>query len=178
MAREIERKFLVTGDVWRRSASRCERMVQGYLAGPPAARCSVRVRIAGDAAHLNIKSATIGIERDEYEYEIPLADAERMLATLAGERVEKIRHHVEVEGYLFEIDEFLGDNAGLIVAEIELARADDPVPRPPWLGREVSGLAHYYNASLAAHPYSRWSAAERAAADADTRSDVNPPATR
>jgi adenylate cyclase len=159
---EIERKFLVTDDAWRRDVSNSEPMAQGYLAGPPASQCSVRVRIAGDEAWLNIKSATLGVERDEYEYAIPLADAERMLATLCGERVEKSRHHVTVGAHLFEVDEFLGENAGLVVAEIELSHADEPFGRPAWLGREVTPLARYYNVNLASHPYSRWSAAERA----------------
>jgi adenylate cyclase len=159
---EIERKFLLASDAWRRDVSRSEPMAQGYLAGPPASRCSVRVRIAGDEAWLNIKSLTLGVERDEYEYAIPRADAERMLATLCGERVEKIRHHVTVGGHLFEVDEFIGDNAGLVVAEIELSHADEPFERPAWLGREVTPLARYYNVNLATHPYSRWSEAERA----------------
>ena len=165
MAVEIERKFLVVGDTWRREATRSERMSQGYLAGPPA-RCSVRVRIAGDTAHLNIKSVTLGVERDEYEYAIPMADAERLLATLAGERVEKVRHYVERDRHLFEIDEFLGDNAGLVIAEVELGHADEEFPRPSWLGREVSDLPRYYNLNLATRPYSMWSAEERTAADA------------
>lgn len=159
---EIERKFLVTGDAWRRDVSKSEPMAQGYLAGPPASRSSVRVRIAGEDAWLNIKSVTLGVERDEYEYAIPRADAERMLATLCGDRVEKIRHHVTVGEHLFEVDEFLGENAGLVVAEIELSQADEPFERPAWLGREVTPLARYYNVNLASHPYSRWSAAERA----------------
>jgi adenylate cyclase len=159
---EIERKFLVTSDAWRRDVSRSEPMAQGYLAGPPVSRCSVRVRIAGEKAWLNIKSATLGVERDEYEYAIPHADAERMLATLCGERVEKSRHHVIVAGHLFEVDEFLGENAGLVVAEIELSHADEPFERPAWLGREVTPIARYYNVNLASHPYSRWSEAERA----------------
>lgn len=159
---EIERKFLLASDAWRRDVSRSESMAQGYLAGPPASRCSVRVRIAGDDAWLNIKSLALGVERDEYEYAIPRADAERMLATLCGERVEKIRHHVTVGGHLFEVDEFIGDNAGLVVAEIELSHADEPFERPAWLGREVTPLARYYNVNLATHPYSRWSEAERA----------------
>lgn len=163
---EIERKFLVISDDWRRNVSRSERIAQGYLAGPPASRCSVRVRIADDIAHLNIKSATSGIERDEYEYGIPLVDAERMLDTLAGALVEKIRRHVAIDGHFFEIDEFLGDNAGLVVAEIELDRPDADFPRPTWLGREVSHLARYYNHDLAKHPYTHWSEAERSAADA------------
>lgn len=166
MGIEIERKFLVVGEAWRGEVSQSERMVQGYLAGPPAARCSVRVRIAGAAAFLNIKSATPGVQRDEYEYAIPLQDAQRLLATLAGDVVEKVRHYVEIEGHRFEIDEFGGDNLGLIVAELELDRVDAPFPRPAWLGREVSELVRYYNLNLAAHPYSRWSVAERNATDA------------
>lgn len=166
MAVEIERKFLVVGDAWRAAASRSEAMVQGYLAGPPAARCSVRVRIAGAHAWLNLKSATPGVRRDEYEYAIPLDDARRLLDTLATDRVEKVRHYVEVEGHCFEVDEFGGDNAGLVVAELELDRVDAAYPRPSWLGREVSDLVRYYNLNLAAHPYSRWSAAERDADDA------------
>ncbi|MBO9663467.1 CYTH domain-containing protein [Dokdonella sp.] len=163
---EIERKFLVVGDAWREKVSRSERMMQGYLAGPPAARCSVRVRIGGAAAFLNIKSATPGVQRDEYEYAIPTEDAQRLLRTLAGDVVEKVRHYVEVDGHTFEIDEFAGDNAGLIVAELELDRVDEPFPRPGWLGREVSELVRYYNLHLAAHPYSRWSDEERNADDA------------
>ncbi|MGH8172800.1 MAG: CYTH domain-containing protein [Rhodanobacteraceae bacterium] len=164
---EIERKFLVTGDAWRGVVAEREPMAQGYLAGPPGARCSVRVRIAGDAAFLNIKSVAVGIQRDEYEYAIPREDAERMLATLAGDRVEKVRHYVDIDGHRFEIDEFLGDNAGLIVAEIELAHADAEFPRPPWLGVEVSLLPRYYNLNLATHPYARWTPDERAARDAN-----------
>jgi len=166
VATEIERKFLVVGDAWRGQVARGEAMVQGYLAGPPAARCSVRVRVAGDHAWLNIKSAHAGIERDEYEYAVPVTDARRMLDTLAGDVVEKVRHHVEVGGHLFEVDEFGGDNAGLVVAEIELDAVDAAFPRPPWLGREVSHLGRYYNLNLAGHPYARWSAVERNADDA------------
>lgn len=166
MAVEIERKFLVVGDAWREGVSRSEPMLQGYLAGPPAARCSVRVRIAGDIAFLNVKSATTGVVRDEYEYSIPPADARRMLETLAGDVVAKVRHHVDVDGHLFEIDEFSGDNAGLIVAEIELDDVDAAFPRPAWLGREVSHLVRYYNLNLAKHPYARWNPAERNADDA------------
>lgn len=166
MGIEIERKFLVVGDAWRAAATRSEAMVQGYLAGPPSARCSVRVRIAGERAWLNIKSAQPGVQRDEYEYAIPVAEARRQLETLAADVVEKVRHYVEVEGYVFEVDEFGGDNAGLVVAELELVRVDAPYPRPAWLGREVSDLVRYYNLNLSAHPYSRWSDAERRADDA------------
>lgn len=163
---EIERKFLVVGDAWRERVSRSVPMRQGYLAGPPAARCSVRVRIAGDVAFLNVKSATPGVVRDEYEYAIPPADARRMLETLAGNVVVKVRHHVDVAGHLFEVDEFGADNTGLIIAEIELDAVNAGFPRPPWLGREVSHLVRYYNLNLATHPYARWSPVERNADDA------------
>lgn len=171
MAIEIERKFLLADARWREAVVRSERIAQGYLVGARVlheglARASVRVRRAGDRAWLNIKSATLGIERAEFEYAIPLEDAEAMLASLCDGVLEKVRHHVEVEGTLFEIDEFLGDNAGLVVAEVELPAANAPFPRPAWLGREVSALARYYNVNLVAHPFARWSDAERTAADA------------
>ncbi len=166
MGIEIERKFLLLDDSWRGAVSRSEAMVQGYLAGPPAARCSVRVRIAGEQAWLNIKSAQAGVQRDEYEYAIPVADARRQLDTLDADVVEKVRHYVEVEGHVFEIDEFGGDNSGLVVAELELDRVDAPYPRPSWLGREVSDLVRYYNLNLSARPYCRWNDAERRGDDA------------
>ena len=170
MAVEIERKFLLASDAWRQAIVHRERIAQGYLVGAQAlheghARASVRVRRAGERAWLNIKSATLGIERAEFEYPVPLEDAESMLASLCDGVLEKIRHHVEVDGTLFEIDEFLGDNAGLVVAEVELPAADAPFPRPAWLGREVSALGRYYNVNLLAHPFARWSDAERTAAD-------------
>lgn len=163
---EIERKFLVVDDAWRDAASRRESLVQGYLAGPPAARCSVRVRIEADRAWLNIKSLQSGIRRDEYEYPIPADEARRMIETLAGRVVEKVRHHVHVGAHVFEVDAFAGANAGLVVAEVELASEHESFERPAWLGREVSHLARYYNLNLAEHPYECWSAVERNAADA------------
>jgi adenylate cyclase len=171
MAIEIERKFLLADERWRQAVVRSERIAQGYLIGARAlheglAHASVRVRRTGDRAWLNIKSATLGIERAEFEYAMPLGDAEAMLASLCDGVLEKMRHHVEVEGTLFEIDEFLGDNAGLVVAEVELPAVDAAFPRPPWLGREVSALARYYNVNLVEHPFARWADDERAAADA------------
>lgn len=166
MATEIERKFLLASEAWRAEVRRSEPMRQGYLAGPPGAQCSVRVRIAGEAAWLNIKSLPRGIVHDEYEYPIPRADAERMLETLAGVVVAKCRHHVEVAGHHFEIDEFEGVNAGLVVAEIELAAVDAPFARPPWLGPEVSHLARYLNIALAERPFRDWTQDERAGRDA------------
>jgi len=171
MAIEIERKFLLRDDSWRAGISRSESMAQGYLVGAQAlrdgtARSSVRARISGDQAWLNIKAAKLGIERAEFEYAIPLADAKDLLATLCDGVVEKIRHHVLVDEALFEVDEFLGDNIGLIVAEIELPAVDAAFPQPAWLGREVSALTRYYNVNLIEYPYRQWSPAERDAEDA------------
>lgn len=167
---EIERKFLLRDDGWRAQVEHSEHIAQGYLVGAAAlaaghARASVRVRRAGGEAWLNIKAARLGIERAEYDYAIPPDDADALLATLCDGVLSKRRHHVTVDGTLFEIDEFLGDNAGLVVAEVELPHANAPFPRPSWLGREVSALARYYNVNLIAHPYARWTQAERDAHD-------------
>jgi adenylate cyclase len=169
---EIERKFLLADEGWRPLVRYSERMAQGYLVGAQAlrdgtAKASVRVRCAGEQAWLNIKAARLGIERAEYEVPLPLEDARQMLATLCDGVLEKVRHHVIVDGMLFEVDEFLGDNAGLVVAEIELPAVDAAYPRPAWLGREVSALARYYNVNLIAHPYASWTPAEREAADGE-----------
>jgi len=166
MGIEIERKFLLAGDSWRASVERSERMAQGYLVGAAAitdghARASVRIRIAGDDAWINIKSATLGIERQEYEYPVPLDDAGRLLADLCDGAVEKIRHHVMLDGAHFEIDEFLGANEGLVVAEVELPSVDASYPTPAWLGPEVSHEVRYYNVNLIERPYAVWSDAER-----------------
>jgi adenylate cyclase len=169
MGVEIERKFLLASDAWRAQVSRSQRLVQGYLVSAAAvttgaARSSVRVRIGGDQAWLNIKSSTLGVARQEYEYEVPLADAESMLARLCDGVVEKIRHYVAHANHEFEIDEFFGANDGLVVAELELDAIDEPYERPDWLGQEVSH-ARYYNLNLIAHPYSAWTAAEREGLD-------------
>ncbi|MEP7187347.1 MAG: CYTH domain-containing protein [Rhodanobacter sp.] len=171
MAIEIERKFLLASDDWRAGIEHSESLAQGYLVGAQAlrdgtARASVRARLAGDKAWLNIKAATRGIARTEFDYPIPLDDARTLLDSLCDGVVEKLRHHVRVDGVLFEIDEFRGKNDGLIVAEVELPTEDAPFPRPSWLGREVSDLGRYYNVNLIAHPYRQWSPAERDAGDA------------
>jgi adenylate cyclase len=167
MGIEIERKFLLTDDSWRAQAAGSARMLQGYLSGAfdvstAIARCSVRVRIAGEQAWLNIKSATLALARDEYEYAIPVEDADRMLRTLCDGVLEKIRHYVPFDGKQFEVDEFFGENAGLIVAELELDAVDQPFARPSWLGAEVSGIARYYNVNLVRYPYSLWNGSEKA----------------
>src|SRR6516225_5370707 len=153
MGIEIERKFLVRSDAWRAAVACSERIAQGYLIGAQAlqdghAKASVRVRSTGERAWLNIKSAELGISRAEYEYPIPLADAEAMLGRLCDGVLEKLRHIVTVDGVEFEVDEFLGANAGLIVAEVELDSPDAVYPRPAWLGPEVSALRRYYNVNL------------------------------
>ncbi len=154
MPREIERKFLLKNDKWRSMVQASRALRQGYLCGND--RASVRVRIDGDQANLNIKSATLGVERLEFEYAIPVEQAEALLSELAGQVVEKTRHEVRHHEHLWEIDEFAGDNAGLIVAEVELEDAQERFERPDWLGDEVSGDPRYYNTELARHPYSRW----------------------
>jgi adenylate cyclase len=171
MAIEIERKFLLSGDGWRPGIERSQPIAQGYLVSAQAlqdgtVRASVRVRLTGEQAWLNIKQATTGIARTEFDYPIPVADARTMLAGLCDGVLEKVRHHVRVDGVLFEVDEFEGDNKGLLVAEVELPAVDAPFPRPPWLGREVSALLRYFNVNLIAHPYRQWSPAERTAEDA------------
>jgi adenylate cyclase len=167
MAIEIERKFLLAGSEWRDAVERSERIAQGYLVGAQtlrtgAARASVRVRVSGDRAWLNIKAAVPGLRRAEYDVPMPLHDARAILDTLCDGVIEKVRHHVRVDGLLFEIDEFLGDNQGLIVAEVELRDVDQAIPRPAWLGHEVSELTRYYNVNLIQHPFKNWTAEERA----------------
>lgn len=159
MPREIERKFLLKNDAWRDLAHRRQVMSQGYLAGTE--RVSLRVRIAGDRAHLNIKSGGLVASRLEYEYEIPVDEARELLTLCPGPLVEKIRHYVELGGFEWEIDEFGGTNTGLIVAELELDAEDQVFPRPAWLGAEVTHLRRYYNVSLVEHPFSAWTDAER-----------------
>jgi adenylate cyclase len=163
MATEIERKFLLASVDWRKSVTRSERLVQGYLTRPGGGvRCSVRVRIGGDKAWLNIKAAVPGIERSEYEYIVPRDEADRMIHEFCDGVIEKVRHHLPHGGHTWEIDEFFGDNSGLVVAELELDSAGASFDRPSWLGKEVSDRKRYYNLHLLDHPYSRWSAAERA----------------
>jgi len=159
MPREIERKFLLTGEGWRALTERRQRMTQGYIAASD--HVSVRVRVAGDVAWLNIKSGGLVASRLEYEYAVPVADARELLAVAVGPLVEKTRHLVPYGGMTWEVDEFHGDNSGLVVAELELDREDQAFARPPWAGAEVTHLPRYYNVSLVNHPYRQWTAAER-----------------
>jgi adenylate cyclase len=155
MGKEIERKFLLQSDAWRGQVSDSMRLVQGYLCRRDDG--AVRVRIKGERAELNIKHTLDGINRLEYEYEIPPADAREMLDQVAHRPViDKTRHLVRHGDHLWEIDEFHGENAGLIIAEIELGHADEAFALPDWAGEEVSDDARYYNSNLSKVPYSRW----------------------
>lgn len=156
MNQEIERKFLVAdknADSWRNAIYSETR--QGYLSIDK--HRTVRVRTAGDAAYLTIKGITEGATRTEYEYPIPVAHAREMLDGLClRPLIEKRRHRVGYGGFVWEVDEFYGDNAGLIVAEIELESAQQVFDKPPWVGTEVTDDPRYYNANLVNHPYSKW----------------------
>ena len=157
---EIERKFLLLDESWRFEADVGIMMRQGYLSNN--SKSSIRVRISGEQANLNIKSSTPGTVRLEYEYPIPVAEAEELLADLCHELlIEKIRYHVKFSGFTWEIDVFSGVNSGLVVAEIELAEIDQDFPRPAWLGREVSDEIRYYNSHLAGYPFRDWSKTEK-----------------
>jgi adenylate cyclase len=153
MALEIEKKFLLSNEDWRQSVERSLPMRQAYLGGDGV---SVRVRFEGDQARLNIKQLLIGPSRHEFEYTIPLADARRLMDMANGGGTEKTRHYVRYAGMLWEIDEFLGENEGLIVAEIELESESQDFAQPPWLGEEVTGDERYYNVALAKHPFKDW----------------------
>jgi len=154
MGLEIERKFLAANGAWRGLAPGVA-YKQGYLA--IGANVAVRVRIEGNQAFLNIKQATLDIARVEYEYPIPVADAEEMLAGhCVGGIIEKTRHKIPIAGLLWEVDEFHGENAGLVIAEVELESRDQAIEKPDWVGEEVSGDARYLNANLCRNPFSQW----------------------
>ncbi len=154
MAKEIERKFLVEGDAWRGLAEGTAYR-QGYLS--TAEERAVRVRTVGDKGFLTIKGKEKGLTRLEYEYEIPLGDADELLDRLCLEPlIEKHRYRIEHAGMLWEVDEFHGVNDGLIVAEVELSSEDQEVELPSWVGREVSDDHRYKNANLVDHPYTTW----------------------
>jgi CYTH domain-containing protein len=155
MPTELERKFLIAYDTWRDS-TQGQILRQGYLSRDP--NRIVRVRQVDAQGFLTIKGATEGISRTEFEYAIPAADAQALLQLCLPPLIEKTRHHRQIDGHLWEIDEFHGENAGLVVAEIELESADTPFSKPAWLGEEVSHLPRYFNSQLAEFPYSKWPA--------------------
>ena len=154
MDEEIERKFLVRGDAWR-SLAKGTSYRQGYLNS--AKERTVRIRTIDDRAFLTVKGLTVGATRPEYEYEIPLADCNAMLDTLAEKPIiEKKRYKVPFEGLTWEIDEFSGDNTGLIVAEVELESEGQAFRKPEWAGEEVTADPRHFNSNLIKHPYTRW----------------------
>lgn len=154
MGIEIERKFLVRDDAWR-AGPPGEVVRQGYLMSD--AGLTVRVRRSGDSGFLTIKGPADGPARPEYEYAIPVADVDEMLARLTrGGRIDKVRYRRPFAGLIWEIDVFAGDNEGLIVAEVELGRADQVVELPPWVGPEVTHDPRYSNAALSRHPFRLW----------------------
>lgn len=154
MGIEIERKFLLRDDAWRGLGQRVL-LRQGYLSSDPAR--VVRVRIEGESAMLTIKGRTTGASRGEWEYPIPLADAQVFLESLCQQPIiEKYRSRIAHAGMVWEVDEFLGVNAGLVLAEIELTAEDQPIAKPDWIGAEVTGDPRYYNANLIARPFSVW----------------------
>ena len=155
MAIEIEHKFLLASEKWRDHISRSTTMRQGYLTSN--SNSSVRVRINDYKAWLNIKSAIAGNQRHEYEYEIPLHDANEIIVTLCRKPlIEKTRHFVLHDNHTWEIDEFSEENKGLIVAEIELSNRDEEFSIPDWIGKEVTDDLRYYNNNLSQHPYNTW----------------------
>jgi len=152
---EIERKFLVTGD-FKASVYHSYRITQGYIASGSGR--TVRVRIRDKQAFLTIKGPSMdgGLSRFEWEKEISLADAEALLPLCETGLIDKTRHLVKAGAHVFEVDEFHGDNEGLVVAEVELGAPDEPFERPSWLGPEVTGDRRYYNAHLTRYPYKDW----------------------
>lgn len=153
MAQEIERKFLVKTDAWR-SMAKATRYRQGYLSSVK--ERVVRVRTIDDEGFLTIKGINEGLTRLEFEYDIPLADADSLLDLCEKPIIEKNRCKIPLDGLVWEIDEFFGDNAGLIVAEVELESEDQAFEKPSWIGEEVSGDARYFNSNLIKNPFTTW----------------------
>ncbi len=154
MAKEIERKFLVKGDSYKRLATAIL-FRQGYLSRQK--ERVVRVRVVGDKGYLTIKGENRGAERDEFEYAIPIADAHQLLDQLCERPlIEKYRYTIPWGKHIWEVDEFLGENLGLVLAEIELKAVEEQFDKPDWIGQEVTGDPRYYNTNLTQHPFSQW----------------------
>ena len=153
MGTEIERKFLISSDAWRHEVAGVS-YAQGYISRGTGR--TVRIRIAGEKAFLTIKGPVTGISRPEFEYPVPMDDARELLQLCEGPIIQKKRFHIIHQGHLWEVDEFQGENSGLIVAEVELSHPDQQVHLPPWVGQEVTGDPRYYNSNLTIHPYGTW----------------------
>ena len=154
MATEIERKFLVTSDEYRQLANPIH-YKQGYISNDP--EFIKRVRVAGEKAYVTVKSKNIGITRSEFEQETPIEEAIEMLEKIDDAKIiEKYRYKIEYAGKVWEVDEFLGANKGLVVAEIELNSESESFEKPHWIGVEVSEDSRYYNSNLCCHPFNEW----------------------
>jgi adenylate cyclase len=155
MAQEIERKFLVKGD-FKPFSIKATRIIQAYLSSVP--ERSVRVRIKGDKGYMTVKGIgnASGASRYEWEKEIPVHEAEELLRICEPGVIDKTRYLVPAGKYMYEVDEFYGDNQGLVVAEIELPSEKESFEKPEWLGEEITGDEHYYNVMLMKHPYTTW----------------------
>ncbi|MBO9635857.1 MAG: CYTH domain-containing protein [Chitinophagaceae bacterium] len=155
MGKEIERKFLVNKEAWQKMEKPAGQYYrQGYLTNEP--HKTIRVRLADEAGYLTIKGISEGATRLEYEYAIPINDARELLDNFSGSELSKIRYKIPFDNKIWEVDEFLGDNAGLLVAEIELQSEDEPFEIPDWVAGEVTGDEKYYNSNLTIHPYCQW----------------------
>jgi adenylate cyclase len=155
MGREVERKYLVTDDRWRQRVGPGAHYRQGYLCADP--QRSVRVRLAANEAALTIKGNVEGAARDEFEYPIPAADANQILERLCIKPIiEKTRYEIQFGGVKWQVDEFAGENEGLVIAEVETSKAPEEIPKPEWLGEDVTDDPRYSNVNLVKQPYSRW----------------------
>ena len=156
MAQEIEKKFLVTADSYKTEAAKQTRITQGYLSSVP--ERTVRVRIKGKSGYITIKGIgnDSGASRYEWEKEIPVSEVEELLKICEPGVIDKTRYEVKAGNHTFEVDEFYGDNEGLVVAEVEMQDERDHVEKPAWLGEEVTGQTKYYNSMLMKHPYTKW----------------------
>ena len=153
MGKEIERKYLVRGEAWRKLAQGV-RYRQGYLS--TVKERTVRVRTVDDRGYLTVNGVTVGATRKEFEYDIPRADAASLLEMCEQPLVEKVRYKIPFGGLTWEVDEFEGANQGLVVAECELSSEDQRIELPPWIGEEVTADPRYFNSNLIAHPFSKW----------------------
>ncbi|HFC8518359.1 CYTH domain-containing protein [Neisseria weaveri] len=154
MTVEIERRFLLENDTWRSQAGAPRLMSQGYLSVEK--ERTIRVRIVGNQAWLTLKGYISDVSRSEFEYEIPVEHARQMMETMCPFKLEKRRYEIEYKGFLFEIDEYFGDNAPLVVAELELPSEHTAFEKPEWLGEEITSNGKFTNAYLSKHPYSQW----------------------
>ena len=162
MPKEIERKFLLKDDSWRRNAVSCSLLCQAYAHFQDNPHLTFRIRLADDQAFLTLKGPVSGCSRKEYEYSIPLPDAREILDGFCGKgRIEKYRYRIPAGNRVWEIDEFLGRNAGLVLAEIELESPDETFDRPDWLGREVTSEFRFYNSHLLEYPFQKWEEEEK-----------------